>query len=185
MKLCILDKDKTLVEPKSGETFVQHPEDQVLLPGVKERIEEMAADGWTFVICSNQGGVEKGYKTIENAIAEMQYCLELLPFVQMAWICSDFEGKELYRVDRSCFVYEEATGGFLLVKYSRWINYRKPNPGMLQRARHWFTEEVSMKPECEWIEAIYVGDRPEDSQAAEAAGIPFMDAALWRSGAPL
>ena len=44
-KLLILDKDGTLVRPKSGNEFVQHPEDQELLPGVVEAIARYAANG--------------------------------------------------------------------------------------------------------------------------------------------
>lgn len=55
-KLLILDKDGTLVAPKSGSEFVQHPEDQELLPGVKEAIERYHSEGWAIVVASNQGG---------------------------------------------------------------------------------------------------------------------------------
>jgi len=56
-KLLILDKDGTLVCPKSGKEFVQHPEDQELIPGVSEAIARYAANGWKMAIASNQGGV--------------------------------------------------------------------------------------------------------------------------------
>ena len=38
-KLLILDKDGTLVRPKSGGRFVQSPDDQELIPGVVEVLE--------------------------------------------------------------------------------------------------------------------------------------------------
>ena len=38
MKLLVLDKDGTIVRPKSGHTFIQSPEDQVLIEGVAEAI---------------------------------------------------------------------------------------------------------------------------------------------------
>ena len=77
MKLLVLDKDGTLTRTKSGHTFVQHPEDQVLIDGVVEAIAAYTADGWTMAIASNQGGVAAGHKTLEEAIAEMQYAMEL------------------------------------------------------------------------------------------------------------
>lgn len=55
-KLLVLDKDGTLVRPKSGNTFVQHPEDQEMIEGVAEAIARYIADGWTIAIASNQGG---------------------------------------------------------------------------------------------------------------------------------
>jgi histidinol phosphatase-like enzyme len=55
MKLAIFDKDGTLVSPKSGEQFVQHPKDQKLLPGVAKGLETMSSEGWHFAIASNQG----------------------------------------------------------------------------------------------------------------------------------
>jgi histidinol phosphatase-like enzyme len=57
-KLLVVDKDGTLVRPKSGNTFVQHPEDQELIEGVTEAIQRYVADGWTIAIASNQGGCE-------------------------------------------------------------------------------------------------------------------------------
>ncbi|HMA77901.1 MAG TPA: HAD family hydrolase, partial [Candidatus Paceibacterota bacterium] len=63
MKLAIFDKDGTLTTPASDAEFVQHPEDQILLPGVSEGVAAMAADGWTIAIASNQGGVAAGYKS--------------------------------------------------------------------------------------------------------------------------
>jgi len=48
-KLYIFDKDGTLTIPKSGEIFVQYPEDQQLISGVAERLLELRKEGR----CSN------------------------------------------------------------------------------------------------------------------------------------
>jgi D-glycero-D-manno-heptose 1,7-bisphosphate phosphatase len=55
-KLIVFDKDGTLTQPISGNTFVQHPEDQQLRPGVAQKLEQLRAEGWTMAIASNQGG---------------------------------------------------------------------------------------------------------------------------------
>lgn len=51
--LLVLDKDWTLIRPKSGNTFVQDPEDQELIEGVAEAIARYVADGWQLAIVSN------------------------------------------------------------------------------------------------------------------------------------
>jgi histidinol phosphatase-like enzyme len=55
-KLIIFDKDGTIVEPISGGTFVQHPSDQRLRPGVAEKLEQLRGDRVMMAIASNQGG---------------------------------------------------------------------------------------------------------------------------------
>lgn len=57
-KLLILDKDWTLVKPQQG-TFVQHPEDQVPLPGAIAAVSDYVSRGWLVAIASNQGGVAR------------------------------------------------------------------------------------------------------------------------------
>lgn len=195
-KLAILDKDGTLTDPASGEKFVQHPQDQVLLPGVKEAVEKLVADGYTLVIASNQGGVAAGHKSLDDAISEMYYCLSLLPEISHAFFCPDFEGKNLWSCPKLSQIYVKDTSNgttyfqvgadglpmmpeATLVSENKNFTYhqlrgrfRKPGPGMLLSAQIW-----AGATDCRMI-----GDRPEDSQAAEAAGIPFLDAAKWRTG---
>lgn len=203
MKLLILDRDGTLTTPASGSEFRQHPRDLKLLPGVKEKIQEAVTDGWTISIASNQGGCEainpqtgKPYQTIEWALQEMQYTLELLPEVGRALFCPDFAGNYCYDlsfvgsrlgIDRS--VGESAT--WLLT--NQWVRtaagrvpddlpwqftevvspFRKPGGGML---------ELLMKLYVDVTEVLYVGDRPEDEGAAKSAGVKFIWAHDWRQG---
>jgi D-glycero-D-manno-heptose 1,7-bisphosphate phosphatase len=167
--LIILDKDGTLVKPKSRNTFVQHPTDQRLLAGVAERIAELKAIGAVLVIASNQGGVSAGHKNHEDAAAEMRYCLELLPDISEAWYCTDFGGEVAFIVQGQAPAIHVSE----LDDYQHLVgSFRKPSPGLLLGAmRRYGAKEVVM-----------VGDRPEDAQAAVSAGVTFVDAEAWRSG---
>jgi len=98
MKILLLDKDGTLVVPASGAKFTNEPLDQAALPGVHEAIARFVADGYKPVIVSNQGGVEKGHKSLESAILEMQFALELFPAVTEAYFCPNFAGDVCWRV---------------------------------------------------------------------------------------
>jgi D-glycero-D-manno-heptose 1,7-bisphosphate phosphatase len=174
-KLVILDKDGTLVAPVSASKFVQDPFDQTLLPGVRDRINELMQIGATLVIASNQGGVAAGYKSLESAIAEMHFAMKLISdaygnfAIRTGYFCPDFDGKTCYGVppvvtdgDRNSDFY-----GILKVEAG---GYRKPDAGMLLLAMEQYS--------CS--DAIMIGDRPEDADAASAAGIQFLDADHWR-----
>jgi D-glycero-D-manno-heptose 1,7-bisphosphate phosphatase len=172
MKLAVLDKDGTLTTPKSGNKFVQTPADQVLIKGVVEGCQSLINAGYTLAIASNQGGVEAGHKTLDDAIEEMQYCLQLLAEfdikIDRAMFCPDFNGLECYVV---CDKYVCAP-----IDLDCWFNnligtYRKPGSGMLLLAA---TNEID--------EAWMIGDREEDRLASEAAGYSFLDADDWRKG---
>jgi D-glycero-D-manno-heptose 1,7-bisphosphate phosphatase len=187
--LIILDKDDTLVQSVSGAKFVQEPTDQKLMPGVAERIAELRAmDGAVLVIASNQGGVAAGHKSLQDTIAEMRYCLDLLPQVDTAFFSHTYEGNDFYAVGPEGSKNHTHLGigdylasrptlddysGIELVALRDTGFFRKPNPGMLLFAIKFFTAENS----------IMIGDRPEDEKAAAAAGIPFIDAQAWRTGA--
>ena len=174
MKLAIFDKDGTLVEPVSGQTFVQHPEDQQLLPGVAEGLAAMDADGYTLAIASNQGGVASGHKTLEDCVAEMFYCMKITEIPRaLAAHSYEEDGGAVLSFD----LHEIAPHWGELTKAKR--KFRKPASGMIDaiasrvlghRLWHSAFEEI-----------LFVGDRPEDEQAAAAAGVKFMWADAWRS----
>ena len=169
--LVILDKDGTLVTPKLCKTFVQHPRDQALLPGVKARIVAMKSAGTTLVIASNQGGVAAGQKSHESVEAEMHYCMELLPEISEIWYCTDFEGKTAFVMNGRTSAMPTLASS--LIGCDELVGtFRKPSPGMLIGAMRF----------CKDRQVAMVGDRVEDEQAAIAAGISFTDAAAWREG---
>jgi D-glycero-D-manno-heptose 1,7-bisphosphate phosphatase len=171
MKLAILDKDGTLVLPKSGNTFVQNPTDQILMVGAVEGCQRLIEAGYVLAIASNQGGVSAGHKTLDEAIEEMKYCFLLLEQsgikIEKTLFCPDFEGKIciVAALDVESLAkpqpYEKFSGEFC-----------KPNGGMLKALKGDTFEDC-------WM----IGDREEDRLAAEAAGFAFLDADAWRKGA--
>ena len=189
VRLLILDKDGTLTRPKSGQTFVQHPKDQELIPGVAEALQRYRNGGWVMAIASNQGGVAAGHKTLEEAIEEMKFAMELTG-INTAFFCPDMTG------DRCLWLDREKSGD--QIEYRELgdsnaidgLNCRKPAPGMLIVARSfqiWWEEDLieingvqTWKPD----RCLMVGDRPEDQGAAQAAGINFMWAEDWIKAVP-
>ena len=240
-RLAILDKDGTLVGTKSGETFVQHPEDQILLPGVEEAIARLVDDGYELVIASNQGGclvrtcipidfpvgayyvngtdkpikvirkktvnldggvvldfaeprsngkyyayfmsssqVKYQYKTLEDAIDEMRYCLSLLrPIVGtsinnlIVYFCPD-NGETCWLVKGDTKYFPPRLCNF------NCGNYRKPNPEMLFAAIEEYRPMTASITNWHKENCIMIGDRNEDEMAAFNANIKFLWADEWR-----
>ncbi len=189
--LRVFDKDGTLVQTKSGETFPKLG-DQQLIPGVKERIAAYAAAGDIIVVASNQGGIPR-YKTLEDAIAEFQELMTLLPEISVCFFCPDFDGKQCWSVpnpETDLFWRSLATdktypagkskdyyaakplheGVGAGLSYGELIGtFRKPNPGMLKAAMLWANADA----------CTYVGDHPEDEGAAISAGVPYQYVGEW------
>ena len=162
MSLLLLDLDGTLREPLSGKPYFQHPQDQQLVTGADLAIRSYPAD-WTIVGITNQGGVAAGYKSMQQCIQEQQYTLQLIPQLKEIYFCPDFEGRKCFRVTR------HNAHNHSLTKWFR--QYRKPNPGMLKLA---MVRHNQLPENC-----LYVGDRPEDEQAAQRAGIAFQWTWAW------
>ena len=157
-ELVIFDKDGTLTETVSGEKFVQHPKDQDLRPGIGERLERLRDGGVKVAIATNQGGVAAGYKSLDEAAEELRYCIGLIPagLYLVAFMATDLEGLECW----------EWKGTALADVSSEGHSFRKPAPGMLKLAmkRHGIMDPSK---------CLMIGDRPEDEQAAIAAGMDF------------
>ena len=160
--LLILDMDGTVREPISDNKFIQHPRDQQIIKGAAGAVSYFASTGWKIVGVTNQAGVASGKKSLQCCIKEQQYTLDLLPDIEEIYFCPDFEGRKCLCVTRSevrDYTQHQQSGKF-----------RKPNPGMLNLAI-----EIH-KPE----KVLMIGDRPEDREAAKAAGVKFQQAESWR-----
>jgi histidinol phosphatase-like enzyme len=132
--------------------------------------------------------VKVSYKTIESAIAELQFAADLCGIDQV-YFCPDMGGQQcviLEKIQRYAFgipTSNQWSQGICNLKdYRQELtvkNFRKPNDGMLQFA----LMDAEKEAIDETTDRIMIGDRPEDEAAALAAGFRFMDAEQWRNGA--
>lgn len=169
-KLLLLDCDGTIRRSKSGATFINEPHDQEAIPEAESAIAHYYRQGWTIIGITNQGGVAAGHKSLEDATTEQKYTLQICPWLDAIIFCPDYEGKE------RCDVFK--TTSFLpSIKDMAELHnslkgtYRKPGAGMLLWTMEWLGID---KADC-----LYVGDRPEDEQAAANAGVKFLWNTEW------
>jgi D-glycero-D-manno-heptose 1,7-bisphosphate phosphatase len=168
-KLLICDIDGTLTGTKSGNPFKESPKDVIALPGAVEAIANLSSRGFICVGASNQGGIEAGHKSLEDTIAEMRHTLELLPQLTAIYFCPDFKGQHCWLVAR------EGESPIHTAWASPFVGtFRKPNAGMLRAAI--LNHCGDKKPKDCWM----IGDRPEDEEAADSAGVSFMAADIFR-----
>lgn len=158
-KLAIFDKDGTLTTPRSGENFVQAPDDQIEIPGMPEIVRELHGRGYKILVASNQGGVDR-YKTESEAFREMRFLFSFYPEILKIYFAPG-DGQTC------CSIEQREDGGEFHEKFSYpWIaSYRKPAPGMLAAA---FWDFRADPGDC-----FYCGDRQEDFEAAQNAGCGF------------
>ena len=178
MTLLILDKDNTLVTPKSGEKFVQNPEDQVLIPGVKEALSGYKQMGWSLAIASNQGGVASSHKTLNSALDEMIYAMEMTG-IEYAMFAHSYERRGYGEA-----VFVDRTDGGLFWKVVKNVHsrFRKPAGGMID---YLCTRMTGINQWNDGRSVLYVGDRPEDEGAASAVKAQFLWAHDWLKRNPL
>lgn len=166
MKLLFLDLDGTVRRPKSGAKFITNPEDQELIPGVKDAINRYP--DWKIIGITNQGGVAMGYKSLDECIQEQCITLQQIPQLKKIYFCPDIEGKDCWLVSLSNWIGVKA----VKISGSKPIasSYRKPGHGMIEEAM--YNRPIE--------ETLMVGDQEEDRQCALSAGIPFQWAEDWR-----
>jgi D-glycero-D-manno-heptose 1,7-bisphosphate phosphatase len=175
IRLLLCDLDGTLVE-----TWRTTP-----LPDVRERLRLLQDQGVPVVVVTNQGGVgyryvyeQRGewataaqYPTFEDVQARLVAIAECLPFCRS--YISLYHGRPDWpRPD----AYHRIEFHTPVPAFWSWRpDWHKPQPGMLLQA----LEDLAVAPS----EALMVGDRNEDREAARAAGVPFRwataDWMLW------
>lgn len=173
-KLIAFDLDDTLMERDTTN----------LLPGVKEWFNKWLdeLDGKTsFAICTNQGGVglrhwmESGgfgepekYPTPYDVSKRLRIVYEILTNIEVDDNPSAYLPLGIFK----CYAYITKKGVVAPVPQGKeldpeWNPYcRKPYAGMLKRAQAYFSVGDGL--------VLFVGDRPEDEEAAMNAGCDFM-----------
>jgi D-glycero-D-manno-heptose 1,7-bisphosphate phosphatase len=150
--LC-LDLDRTIRYSKSGTPFIKGPDDVALYPDVELILHQWKREGYLIFGLTNQGGIAFGYKTPEQDQAEIQQTLNLFrsnPFTQI-FSCHHHPGGNVspYNLRSLC---------------------RKPDIGMLVLC------ELSAGHDgyvIDWDNSLFIGDRNEDKECAQNAGIEF------------
>jgi D-glycero-D-manno-heptose 1,7-bisphosphate phosphatase len=165
--IIFFDLDGTLRQTKSGKTFIDQPEDQKPIEGTQKALAYYQGKGFVLIGISNQGGVAAGYKSLQSAIEEQRITLELFPELSEIFFCPNYDGESCYQVSRD--------NEPLLMKTLDLMNScRKPGAGMIELAMRGFSD-------LDIAQSWMIGDRPEDQQCAEAAGIKFVWASVMHS----
>jgi len=137
--------DSTLRVTKSGAIYPKDPDDVVLMPGRKEKLQELLSEGWIFCGASNQSGIAR------KPDHEM-YVSEPVVIACFNRTC------DLLGVDIGV-LYAPERGG---VPQTFW---RKPLPGMF--VIH--MEKYLLDP----AQCVCVGDLTSDKTFAERSGCQF------------
>jgi D-glycero-D-manno-heptose 1,7-bisphosphate phosphatase len=153
--LYMFDIDRTLIRSFLREGGDRSIFDLVeVLPGRREKLAALADEGARFALVTNQGGVAFGYQTTRQV------------FDKLGVIVAAFNAFYLRPVSvHYCFTHPKATVEAYKVDSAR----RKPGPAMLLEALE--AHDVN------GLASVFVGDMDTDQQAAEAAGVRYVDAA--------
>lgn len=169
MKVLFLDLDGTIRETKSGAKFISDPLDQKPIGGAVQKVREYFEKGWLIIGITNQMGVLKGYKTLQNMVDEQWETMKTFPEIHKIYACPD-EGKTMICV--YCDIYyriidNESESVEMIEKT---LNFRKPETGMI---------DYFIETHDPITQALMVGDMESDELCALKADIPFMWASDW------
>lgn len=157
--LYLFDIDGTLIRSFMREGVADRASayDMVeVLPGRREKLVYHAANLSTggFGLVTNQGGVAFGYQSTGQV------------YRKIGQVIAAFDGFFGTPVSvHVCFEHPKA-------KIERWkvdSPRRKPGPGMIEEAMRAHAYEST-------VDVIFVGDMDTDREAAEAAGVSYVDA---------
>jgi D-glycero-D-manno-heptose 1,7-bisphosphate phosphatase len=135
-----IDRDGTINEQLG---YINHLSRFVILPGVSEAVRLLNKNDWWAIIVSNQGGVARGY-----------YPMELVDEIH-AFLKSSLK-EQGATIDGIFFCPHHPAG--VLPEYSSECGCRKPETGLIDKAREAFDIDMS--------NSYVVGDRHVDIELA-------------------
>jgi D-glycero-D-manno-heptose 1,7-bisphosphate phosphatase len=166
--IIFFDLDGTLRETISRKTFINEPQDQKVIEGTQKALSYYQQKGFLMIGITNQGGVAAGHKSMESAIEEQRITLELFPELSEIFFCPNW-GESCYQLSRGNQPLEFSAP---LSGDGTAISCRKPGHGMIS---------VAARSLAELTDCWMIGDRPEDQQCAEAAGVKFVWASVMHA----
>jgi D-glycero-D-manno-heptose 1,7-bisphosphate phosphatase len=152
--LC-LDLDGTIRHSKSGE-FINGPLDVALFPDVEAKLWEYRKKGYLIFGISNQGGVAYGFKSFLTNDQEIEATINLFK-------------ENPFHIVKCCFHHPKGS----IEPWNHRSLLRKPDIGMLVLCE---VEAFDLGYVIDWDNSLFVGDRLEDEQCAERAGLRFISA---------
>jgi FMN phosphatase YigB (HAD superfamily) len=158
------------------------------LPGVKERLAELPPGTKTFIATNQAGPVFKAalrqakYPTPSEVVQRIADGLQALDWRPDLLLIACHPGREdgtwldaahAVAIDmRTAIIRREWFGPMRWAVYTDLFS-RKPEPGMIIRARSHFLTGIA--------HVTYIGDMETDRLAADAAGCRYIDASVWRA----
>ena len=147
-KALFLDRDGVINVDRN---YVHRVEDFEFLPGIVELCAAAGARGYLIVVVTNQAGIGRGYYTE----ADFQRLT--------AWMVGTFRQRSI-DIARVYHCPYHPTAG--VGEYRRESFDRKPNPGMLLKAR----DELGL----DLAGSVLIGDKDSDIEAGRAAGVSHL-----------
>jgi D-glycero-D-manno-heptose 1,7-bisphosphate phosphatase len=144
-KALFLDRDGVINAEKN---YVYRIEDFEFLPGIFDLCAIAMRLGYRLVVITNQAGIGRGY----YSEADYQHLTD--------WMLQQFRDRGI-GIDRVYYCPYHPTAG--VGEYRRDSLHRKPNPGMLLKARDELGLDLSS--------SVLVGDKDTDIEAGIAAGV--------------
>lgn len=164
----VCDLDGTLRYNKNDpDDFINEPDEIAFYDHVLEAVWGYRDDGWLPAIASNQGGVAHGYMDKMDLDRQMNRMQELAREETK-------QGRGWPFLETRFAIYDERSGHPM---YGYRSLDRKPEIGMLAIVEHNARANGVI---CKWDESVMIGDRPEDEELAERAGMEFWPAEEWR-----
>ena len=149
--LCIFDLDGTLVSTKSGNTFRKSADDWQWIPGRLGKVQALG-NQVNIGLATNQGGIAFGYFPFIDLMNEIQKAVDEIRTMPANAV-------------KVCWTHPKGTIAEYHVEDDP---RRKPNPGMLFEVMEEFQFPINPS------RVLFVGDRPEDEEAAKNCGCNFM-----------
>lgn len=149
--LC-LDLDGTIRYSLNGK-FINKPEDIALFDGVEAALWGYRDSGFLIFGISNQGGVAFGIKSPQQEMVEIDTTISLF-------------NRNPFHIIKCCWHHEKGK----VFPFNYRSLSRKPDIGMLAECE---VEAFGDGYVVDWNNSQFVGDRPEDQECANRAGIAF------------
>ena len=147
-KALFLDRDGVINVEKN---YVYRIEDFEFLPGIFELCGVARQLGFLLVVITNQAGIGRGY----YSESDYQHLTD--------WMQDQFRAHGI-EIDRVYHCPYHPTAG--IGEYRQESFDRKPNPGMILKARQEFNLNLS--------QSVLIGDKNSDIEAGRAAGIRYL-----------